>query len=88
MTVRRHPLLVALFARYLPGPSGHEPAAGFKASGAVEPIELPGIVLASFATLSLGVVLGPEAPLIALGSGLGSWPCGCSIATRRRRPWR
>jgi H+/Cl- antiporter ClcA len=37
----------------------------------VPPIELPGIVIASFATLSLGVVLGPEAPLIAIGSGLG-----------------
>jgi H+/Cl- antiporter ClcA len=37
----------------------------------VLPIELPGIVIASFATLSLGVVLGPEAPLIAIGSGLG-----------------
>ena len=31
----------------------------------------PGIVIAAFATLSLGVVLGPEAPLIAIGSGLG-----------------
>jgi chloride channel protein, CIC family len=28
-------------------------------------------VLAAFATLCLGVVLGPEAPLIALGAGLG-----------------
>ncbi len=28
-------------------------------------------MLAAFATLSLGVVLGPEAPLIAIGSGLG-----------------
>ena len=35
------------------------------------PIDLPGIVLASLATLCLGVVLGPEAPLIAIGSGLG-----------------
>ena len=35
------------------------------------PIELPGIVFASLATLCLGVVLGPEAPLIAIGSGLG-----------------
>ena len=35
------------------------------------PIELPGIVLASLATLCLGVVLGPEAPLIAIGSGIG-----------------
>ena len=37
----------------------------------VPPIDLPGIVLASFATLCLGVVLGPEAPLIAIGSGIG-----------------
>ena len=33
--------------------------------------ELPGIMLAAIATIGLGVVLGPEAPLIALGSGLG-----------------
>lgn len=64
-------LLVGLCIRHLPGTSGHEPAEGFKTSGPVRPVDLPGIVLASFATLSLGVVLGPEAPLIALGSGLG-----------------
>lgn len=64
-------LLVGLCIRHLPGTSGHEPAEGFKTSGPVRPIDLPGIVLASFATLSLGVVLGPEAPLIAVGSGLG-----------------
>jgi H+/Cl- antiporter ClcA len=64
-------LLVGLTLRYLPGTGGHKPAEGFKASGPVPPIELPGIIIASFATLSLGVVLGPEAPLIAIGSGLG-----------------
>ncbi len=64
-------LLVALTIRYLPGTAGHKPAEGFKSSGPVPPIELPGIVIAAFATLSLGVVLGPEAPLIAIGSGLG-----------------
>ncbi len=64
-------LLVALTIRHLPGTAGHEPADGFKASGPVRPIDLPGIVIAAFATLSLGVVLGPEAPLIAIGSGLG-----------------
>src|SRR6476646_745708 len=61
-------LLVGLTLRYLPGTGGHKPAEGFKASGPVLPIELPGIVIASFATLSLGVVLGPEAPLIGIGS--------------------
>lgn len=64
-------LLVALTIRYLPGTAGHEPAEGFKPAGAVRPIDLPGIVIAAFATLSVGVVLGPEAPLIAIGSGLG-----------------
>ena len=64
-------ILVGLSIHYLPGTSGHEPSEGFKASGPVQPLELPGIVIASFATLSLGVVLGPEAPLIALGSGIG-----------------
>ena len=64
-------LLVALSIRYLPGTGGHKPAEGFKASGPVPPIELPGIFAAAFATLALGAVLGPEAPLIAIGSGLG-----------------
>ncbi len=64
-------LLVALTIRYLPGEAGHKPAEGFKTGGPVLPIELPGIALAAFFTLSLGVVLGPEAPLIAIGSGLG-----------------
>ncbi len=64
-------LLVALTIRYLPGTAGHKPAEGFKTAGPVQPIDLPGIILASFATLSLGVVLGPEAPLIAIGSGMG-----------------
>ncbi len=65
-------VLVALIIRYLPGKGGHSPADGFKVGeGPASPIELPGIVLAAFATLVLGVVLGPEAPLIALGGGLG-----------------
>ncbi|HEY6567193.1 MAG TPA: chloride channel protein [Actinomycetota bacterium] len=63
--------LVALTIKHLPGTAGHEPAEGFKAAGQVRPIDLPGIIIAAFATLSLGVVLGPEAPLIAIGSGLG-----------------
>jgi len=64
-------LLVALSIRYLPGTSGHKPAEGFETTGPVSPNEIPGIALAAFATLSLGVVLGPEAPLIAIGSGIG-----------------
>lgn len=64
-------LLVAATIKYLPGTGGHSPADGFKNTGPLPPVELPGVILAAFATLSLGVVLGPEAPLIAIGSGLG-----------------
>jgi H+/Cl- antiporter ClcA len=65
-------VLVPLAIRYLPGTGGHSPADGFKVgAGAPGPAELPGVLLAALATLSLGVVLGPEAPLIALGGGLG-----------------
>jgi H+/Cl- antiporter ClcA len=66
-------LLVALTIRYLPGTGGRSPADGFKAGeGAPSPAEIPGVLIAALATLCLGVVLGPEAPLIALGSGLGA----------------
>jgi len=64
-------LVVAASITYLPGESGHEPAEGFQAGGAPNPVDLFGIVLASLTTLILGVVLGPEAPLIAIGGGLG-----------------
>src|SRR4051794_7461196 len=64
-------LLVALAIRRLPGIGGHSPADGFKAAGPVPPVELPGIFFAALATLALGAVLGPEAPLILMGSGLG-----------------
>jgi H+/Cl- antiporter ClcA len=64
-------LLVALAILHLPGTGGHSPADGFKAGGALPAEQLPGVVLAAVATLSFGVVLGPEAPLILMGSGLG-----------------
>jgi H+/Cl- antiporter ClcA len=64
-------VLVAAAIRYLPGTAGHEPSEGFQSGGPVSPVDLFGIFAAAFATLSLGVVLGPEAPLIAIGSGLG-----------------
>jgi H+/Cl- antiporter ClcA len=63
-------VLVALAIRYLPGKGGHSPADGFKPRGAITPEQIPGVFLAALATLSLGAVLGPEAPLIALGGGL------------------
>ena len=64
-------LLVAPVIRFLPGTGGRSPADGFKVGeGPPTAPQLPGVLLAALATLSLGVVLGPEAPLIALGGGL------------------
>ncbi|MFE6814510.1 chloride channel protein [Streptomyces sp. NPDC057675] len=63
-------VLVALTIRYLPGGGGHKPAEGLKASGGASVSAVPGVTLAAIASLSLGVVLGPEAPLIAIGGGL------------------
>ncbi|WP_406005757.1 chloride channel protein [Streptomyces sp. NBC_00637] len=65
-------LLAGLTIRHLPGHGGHEPTAGFKAAGPPAPVELPGIFLAALVTLCLGAVLGPEAPLLALGGGLAA----------------
>jgi H+/Cl- antiporter ClcA len=66
-------LLTGAVIRYLPGNGGHSPALGFQMGGG-PPVdrELPGIILAALATLSLGGVLGPEAPLIAIGGGLAA----------------
>lgn len=71
-------VLVALAVR-LPGHGGHAPLEGLGPGGALEPVDLGSILLAALATLGLGLVLGPEAPLIALGLGFGV------IATRLLR---
>ncbi|MGW5241933.1 chloride channel protein [Monashia sp. NPDC004114] len=63
-------LLVLVARRLLPGDGGHEPLEGIGASPT--PLaHVPGIALAAVATLAFGAVLGPEAPLIALGSATG-----------------
>src|SRR4051795_5398674 len=66
-------LLTGLTIRHLPGNCGHSPAFGFTTGGG-PPVDrdLPGVILAALATLSLGAVLGPEAPLIAIGGGLAA----------------
>ncbi|WUH91214.1 chloride channel protein [Streptomyces sp. NBC_00433] len=76
-------LLVGPLVRYLPGGGGHEPAHGFVASGPTPAAHLPGVALAAVASLGLGAVLGPEAPLIALGSGLA---VGALRLTRKSFP--
>jgi H+/Cl- antiporter ClcA len=63
-------LITALAIVRLPGAGGHVPAHGLVPSP-TQPIELPGVVLAALASVGFGLVLGPEAPLLALGGGLG-----------------
>lgn len=71
-------VVVAAAVRHLPGHGGHVPVAGLGA-GATEPLALPGVALAAVASLVGGAVVGPEAPLIAIGSGL------TLLAVRRTR---
>ena len=75
-------VLAALAIEYLPGAGGASPAAGFAVHPPPKPIELPGVICAALASLAFGAVIGPEMPLIALGSGLAV------LATKaaRRRP--
>jgi H+/Cl- antiporter ClcA len=62
--------LVLAARRLLPGDGGHPPLEGIS----VEPTPVayvPSVALAAVGTLAFGGVLGPEAPLIALGSAVG-----------------
>ncbi|HUK94459.1 MAG TPA: chloride channel protein [Gaiellaceae bacterium] len=62
--------VVVLARRFLPGDGGHSPLQGM-GGGFVPLANGPGIALAAIGTLSFGAVLGPEAPLIALGAVTG-----------------
>jgi H+/Cl- antiporter ClcA len=62
--------LVAAARRYLPGDGGHSPVNGLSADP-TPAAYAPSVALAALGTLPFGAVLGPEAPLIALGSALG-----------------
>lgn len=60
---------VGPIVRWFPGGGGHVPAFGLHAGG-ITAAALPGVILAAVVGLPLGAVLGPEAPLMALGAGL------------------
>ena len=63
--------LVIAARRLLPGDGGHRPLDGFGASSPTPVAYMPGVALAAIGSLAFGAVLGPEAPLIALGSAVG-----------------
>jgi hypothetical protein len=53
-----------------PGNGGHIAAAGLQVGGLPQAITLPGMILAGLASIGMGLVLGPEGPLIAPGGRL------------------
>lgn len=55
----------------LPGHGGHSPLRGLDVSP-MPLASLPGVLIAAAGSLAFGLVLGPEAPLVALGVVLGS----------------
>lgn len=57
-------------ALHLPGHGGHTPLDDM--SFAVDPRHIASIVLAALASLSFGAVVGPEAPLLAIGATAGA----------------
>jgi H+/Cl- antiporter ClcA len=74
---------IAVAVVKLPGRGGHEPTQGLAPGSATAPVDLPGVLLAAVATVGLGLVLGPEAPLLALGSGIALLLAGLP---RRKMP--
>jgi H+/Cl- antiporter ClcA len=62
-------LPVAFAVVRLPGHGGHVPVYGLQPGGS-SPADVPGVALAGFASLGLGLIVGPEAPLIAIGAGI------------------
>jgi len=62
--------VIIVIAQHLPGKSGHGPLTGFHFD--TPPINAVSILVAAAGSLVFGFVLGPEAPLIILGTTIGA----------------
>ena len=62
--------VVIVLARKLPGATGLSPLTGFHFNDPLRVV--PGVLLAASATLILGASLGPEAPMIVVGTTVGA----------------
>lgn len=62
--------LLVFAAMRLPGHGGHAPLDAFSLN--IGPREVGSVVLAALASLAFGAVLGPEAPLLAVGTAAGA----------------
>ncbi len=61
---------IVAIAKRMPGATGTGPLSGFHFDDPL--VMVPSVLLAALATLIFGFVLGPEAPLIVLGSAIGA----------------
>ena len=68
-------------ATKMPGGGGHRPLDGLSFN--IGPKEIAGAVIAALISLSIGAVIGPEAPLMAVGSAMGGF-----VAMRSPEPAR
>ncbi len=71
--------ILTYLASQLHGHGGHSPLSGFALD--ITPDKIVSAGLAALASLSFGAVLGPEAPLLAIGTALGAL-----AVSRRPRP--
>ena len=82
-------VVIAFAVARLPSRGGHDPSEGLKTGPPTSPVELPGVLLAALASIGLGLVLGPEAPLIL--EVLAEPPAGAVSRPPRSpsapRPW-
>lgn len=74
-------LLVGLVLQFAPGHGGHDPATESLFGEPISISAVPGLLIAALITLSIGVSMGPEAPLLgASGAALAL------VASRRNIP--
>ena len=66
----------------LPGRGGHAPLDGFSMD--IGPKQIVSVLAAAMISLSVGAVLGPEAPLLALGSAVAAMICRSSRLQEHR----
>lgn len=69
-------------ARKMYGGGGHHPLDGLAFD--ITPRALPSTLLAAFATLAFGAVVGPEAPLLAIGTSVGFFALRGSTTPHKR----
>ncbi len=74
-------LFVGVVLKVLPGHGGHDPATEGLFGPPIAVIAVPGLLLAALVTLSIGVSMGPEAPLLGASGALLAY-----VGTKRNVP--